>query len=350
MARTPRLGGGVVLRLVEQYSVYACGSLPRVQVYVQLVARRGQPARVLVGADVEPRLSHLSKPDQPRRLFSESRSQQRQCAAVDHNQWEQNGRPTVQEQRCSEPNSQPGFASRRSAASRRQPGTRAEPQHQQRGKDPIGAGDAMDSVQALAVSTPVERSQGPSDAAKEDTNVQLPVRSQHIRVRLGRESFPTDRVSHCEPSRASTGSEEVACSGTRPTRERAAANSCWRAGSSAVGLYSGYLVRAAGDRGEEHSRVRPDIECGRRLTRKVEDRTMKIQTTKRSISGVILLGLLTSLIAVAWVRYVAAEGERAFAAAGGDAVTIWNANAGIAATAACLAPSPTPSTNRASTR
>jgi hypothetical protein len=65
---------------------------------------------------------------------------------------------------------------------------------------------------------------------------------------------------------------------------------------------------------------------------------MKIQTTKRSISGVILLGLLTSLIAVAWVRYVAAEGERAFAAAGSDAVTIWNANAGIAATEACLAP------------
>ena len=65
---------------------------------------------------------------------------------------------------------------------------------------------------------------------------------------------------------------------------------------------------------------------------------MKIQTTKRSISGVTLLGLLTSLIAVAWVWYVAAEGERAFAAAGGDAVTIWNANAGVAATEACLAP------------
>ena len=36
--------------------------------------------------------------------------------------------------------------------------------------------------------------------------------------------------------------------------------------------------------------------------------------------------------------YVPAEGERAFAAAGGDAVTVWNANAGVAATAACLAP------------
>ena len=65
---------------------------------------------------------------------------------------------------------------------------------------------------------------------------------------------------------------------------------------------------------------------------------MKIQTTKRSISGVTPLGLLTSLIAVAWVWYVTAEGERAFAAAGGDAVTVWNANAGVAATAACLAP------------
>ena len=57
---------------------------------------------------------------------------------------------------------------------------------------------------------------------------------------------------------------------------------------------------------------------------------MKIQTTKRSISGVILLGLLTSLMAVAWVRYMPGEGERVFAAAGGDAVTIWNANAGVA--------------------
>jgi hypothetical protein len=74
-----------------------------------------------------------------------------------------------------------------------------------------------------------------------------------------------------------------------------------------------------------------------KLIGKVEDRTMKIQTTKRSISCVTLLGLLT-LIAVAWVRYVAAEGERAFAAAGGDAVTVWNANAGVAATEACIAP------------
>ena len=65
---------------------------------------------------------------------------------------------------------------------------------------------------------------------------------------------------------------------------------------------------------------------------------MKMQTTRRSISGVTLLGLLTSLIAVAWVWYVAAKGERALAAAGGDAVTVWNANAGVAATAACLAP------------
>ena len=65
---------------------------------------------------------------------------------------------------------------------------------------------------------------------------------------------------------------------------------------------------------------------------------MKIQITKRSISGATRLGLLTSLIAVAWVWYVPAEGERAFAAAGGDAVIVWNANAGVAATEACLAP------------
>ena len=57
---------------------------------------------------------------------------------------------------------------------------------------------------------------------------------------------------------------------------------------------------------------------------------MKMQPTKRSIMGVTLLGLLTSLLAP--------EGERVFAAAGGDAVTIWNENAGIAATEACLAP------------
>jgi hypothetical protein len=67
---------------------------------------------------------------------------------------------------------------------------------------------------------------------------------------------------------------------------------------------------------------------------------MKTQTIKRSISVVTFLGLLTSLIAVALVRYAAAEGEPASLAApaGGDAVTVWNANAGVAATAACIAP------------
>ncbi len=67
---------------------------------------------------------------------------------------------------------------------------------------------------------------------------------------------------------------------------------------------------------------------------------MKTHTTKRSISVVTFLGLLTSFIGVALVRYAAAEGEPAFLAApaGGDAVTVWNANAGVAATAACLAP------------
>jgi PAP2 superfamily len=67
---------------------------------------------------------------------------------------------------------------------------------------------------------------------------------------------------------------------------------------------------------------------------------MKTQTTKRSINVVTFLGLLTAFIAVALVRYAAAEREPAFltAPAGGDAVTVWNANAGAAATAACLAP------------
>ena len=67
---------------------------------------------------------------------------------------------------------------------------------------------------------------------------------------------------------------------------------------------------------------------------------MKTQTTKQSIGVVTFLALLTSLIAVAFVRYAGAEGEPASLAppAGGDAVTLWNANAGVAATAACLAP------------
>jgi hypothetical protein len=55
---------------------------------------------------------------------------------------------------------------------------------------------------------------------------------------------------------------------------------------------------------------------------------------------VIFLALLPALIAVGVVRYAAAEGEPASLAppAGGDAVIAWNANAGVAATAACLAP------------
>ena len=56
--------------------------------------------------------------------------------------------------------------------------------------------------------------------------------------------------------------------------------------------------------------------------------------------GVTFLALLTSSIAVASVDYAAADGEPATLArrAGGDAVTLWNAHAGVAATAACLAP------------
>ena len=67
---------------------------------------------------------------------------------------------------------------------------------------------------------------------------------------------------------------------------------------------------------------------------------MKTQTTKRSINAVTFLGLLTAFIAVASVRNAAAEREPSFLTthAGDDAVTLWNANAGVAATAACLAP------------
>jgi VCPO second helical-bundle domain len=67
---------------------------------------------------------------------------------------------------------------------------------------------------------------------------------------------------------------------------------------------------------------------------------MMTQATRQSISVVTFLALLTSLIAVGLVRHAAAEGEPASLAppAGGDAVTVWNANAGVAATAACLAP------------
>ena len=56
---------------------------------------------------------------------------------------------------------------------------------------------------------------------------------------------------------------------------------------------------------------------------------MKMQPTKRSIMGVTFLGLLMASLPP--------EHERVFAVAG-DAVTIWNENAGIAATEACLAP------------
>src|SRR4029453_13899450 len=72
----------------------------------------------------------------------------------------------------------------------------------------------------------------------------------------------------------------------------------------------------------------------------MEDRTMKIHTTKRSTSVVTFPGLLTLFIAIAFTQYAAAESESASLTplAGGDAVTVWNANAGVAATAACLAP------------
>jgi hypothetical protein len=67
---------------------------------------------------------------------------------------------------------------------------------------------------------------------------------------------------------------------------------------------------------------------------------MKTKTTRQSIRVVTVVALWTSLIAVGLVRYATAEGEPASLAppAVGDAVTLWNANAGAAATAACLAP------------
>src|ERR1700694_2748532 len=66
---------------------------------------------------------------------------------------------------------------------------------------------------------------------------------------------------------------------------------------------------------------------------------MKTHRTRRSIRVVTFLGLLTLLIAVTLVRYTAAEGGTSHTApARGDAVTVWNANAALAATAACLAP------------
>ena len=77
---------------------------------------------------------------------------------------------------------------------------------------------------------------------------------------------------------------------------------------------------------------------------------MKIQATKRSISGVTPLRLLTPLIAVAWVGYVAADGERAFAAAAamqslsGTQMPVW------LPPRRASPPSTTHSTNRASTR
>ena len=43
-------------------------------------------------------------------------------------------------------------------------------------------------------------------------------------------------------------------------------------------------------------------------------------------------------MAVTGLSSGAPVGERAFTVAGGDAVTVWNANAGVAATEACLAP------------
>jgi hypothetical protein len=67
---------------------------------------------------------------------------------------------------------------------------------------------------------------------------------------------------------------------------------------------------------------------------------MKTETTTRWVNVRTLFGLLTLFVAVALGRYGSAAREPTFvtALAGGDAVTLWNANAGVAATEACLAP------------
>ena len=77
---------------------------------------------------------------------------------------------------------------------------------------------------------------------------------------------------------------------------------------------------------------------------------MKTQTTKRSISVVTFLGLLTSLIAVAFVRYTAAEvrppslsQRSAMQSPSGTQTPVW-----LPPRRASL-PSTTHSTNRAST-
>ncbi len=68
-----------------------------------------------------------------------------------------------------------------------------------------------------------------------------------------------------------------------------------------------------------------------------EFRTVATQKIKRLIRGAALVGLMSSMVAGVSARYGAAEGERALAA-GDDPVILWNAHAGAAATAACLAP------------
>src|SRR5688572_32212094 len=68
-----------------------------------------------------------------------------------------------------------------------------------------------------------------------------------------------------------------------------------------------------------------------------EFRTVATQTIKRLIRAAALVGLMTLPIAGVSARSAVAEGERAFAA-GDDPVILWSANAGAAATAACLAP------------
>src|SRR4029450_5753075 len=107
-----------------------------------------------------------------------------------------------------------------------------------------------------------------------------------------------------------------------------------------------FQIRERVTRSQPHSRICQQVsancsEMRPHLSRLIAERrtgVMKRHATIRSIGVVTFIGLLRLVTAVAFVQYVAAEGERTLAAPGGDAVTLWNANAGVAATAACIAP------------
>jgi hypothetical protein len=87
-------------------------------------------------------------------------------------------------------------------------------------------------------------------------------------------------------------------------------------------IWEGILTRA----GDGWCRMRTDQGASNRKCRligRIEDQAMKTPTTRQSINVVAFFALFISLSA---------------APASGDAVTVWSANAGVAATAACIAP------------